>query len=326
MAISIIVVTWNNETEIRACLDAALTQREVDADVIVVDNASTDSTRHILDDYRDRVRIVAMDHNSGYAAANSLAARQSTGELLLLLNPDCTMDPDCAATLADHLAATPACGVAAAMLRYPDGRPQAFARREITLRSAWWCLTEMGSRWDVKRLRGRHRLHRWYADGFAGSASDAVTVDTAAAACVMLRRRDVEGELFDDRFPLLYNDSDLYRRLRLRGLSAQVVPAAGAVHHYGTGLARVPAARMRAEAVRSLLRYADRWWSPAGRVGLRLALLLDCFGCAVLIALRRRPQPARVALRGTWGGLGLPGGARPWLATEGPQSVRPARS
>ncbi|HET6818028.1 MAG TPA: glycosyltransferase family 2 protein [Mycobacteriales bacterium] len=312
MRVSILVVTWNNAEEICACLDAALAQTDVQVEVVVVDNASSDDTRAGLMRYADRVRVIESPGNIGYAVANNVALKHATGEHVLLLNPDCVMTDDCVRRLVDHLVATPACGVAAASLRYPDGTPQAFARRETTLSSAWWCLTETGSRIDVKLLHGRHRDRRWYA-GLLPSP-EVVTVESAAAACVLLRRSDIGETLFDERFPLLYNDSDLYRRLRERGLRADVVPDASASHAYGSGLRRVPPERMRAESVRSLIRYAGRWWSPAARAGLLLALLVDCLACATMVVTRRRPEPALVALRGTWGGLGLPGGARPWLS------------
>src|SRR5207302_602546 len=154
--------------------------------------------------------------NLGYAAANNLAFGKTSGDHVLLLNPDCVMSPDCVPTLLAHLDATPDCGAAAATLRYPDGRPQAFARRGVTVQSAWWCLTETGARLDVRMLHGRHQQRRWYADLLPSDR--VVRVDAAAAACVLLRRQDVGPTLFDERFPLLYNDTDLYRRLRDRGL------------------------------------------------------------------------------------------------------------
>ena len=314
-SVSILVVTWNSAAEIEECLDAALTQcsTETETELVVVDNASADGTPELLAGYRDRAKVMTLDRNLGYAAANNLAAACAHGEHLLLLNPDCTMDPGCLEALRDHLDREPRCAVAAADLRYPDGRPQSFARREVTLTSAWWCLTETGARLDVKLLKGRHRSRRWYDDRRPDLSLGPTTVDAAAAACVLVRGSALVGLLFDERFPLLYNDSDLYRRLRQRGFHADIVPTATATHHYGTGLQQVPEARMRAESVRSLLRYADRWWPRPQRLALRGLLLLDCVCCAALVLLRRRPDAAATALRGTWGGLSLPGGAQPWL-------------
>ena len=312
MTVSVLVVTWNNDDEIADCLDAALAQEGVDVEVLVVDNASTDGTVAILDAYADRIQVHRSPSNVGYAAANNLAFARASGDHVLLLNPDCVMAPDCVRTLMGHLADKSDCGAAAATLRYPDGRPQAFARRDVTVRSAWWCLTETGSRLDVRLLHGRHRERRWYSDLLP--SDHVVRVDAAAAACVLLRRRDIGAPLFDEQFPLLYNDTDLYRRLRRHGLGVDITPEAHAVHHYGTGLARVPAERMRAESVTALLRYATKWWSPWRRTALVTALLLDCVACVAMVVLRRRPEPARVALRGTLGGLRLPGGAAPWLS------------
>jgi GT2 family glycosyltransferase len=317
VTVSVVVVTWNNADEIRDCLDAALAQGH-DVEVAVVDNASSDGTAEVLAGYADRVTVHLSETNTGYAAANNLAFSSTSGEHVLLLNPDCVMSPGCLVALLAHLASTPTCGAAAAALHYPDGRPQSFARREITLRSAWWCLTETGSRLDVRLLQGRHRSRRWYADLLP--ADHVVRVDAVAAACVLLRRADLTRPLFDERFPLLYNDSDLYQRLRRRDLGADVVPSASAAHHYGSGLSRVPTERMRAESTRALLRYAGKWWGVWRRAALVAILLADCVACLAMVVLRRRQDAARTALRGTWGGLGLPGGAVPWLSTATPRA------
>ena len=311
MEVSALVVTWNSAADVRSCLDAALAQRDVDLEVVVVDNASTDGTREVLAEYAGRVTVLLQDANLGYAAGNNAAAEVATGRHLLLLNPDCTMDPDCVRTLVDHVESTPGVGAAAALLRYPDGRPQSFLRRDVTLRSALLTFVETGRRVDLKLLDGRAMKRRICQD--VPLDQGPVAVDCPAAACVLVPAvlGRLGGRLLDPDLPLLFNDAELYRRLRLRGYRVELVPAATARHGYGASLETLPDARRRAEAVVGLRRYVSPAWSVPAVAVLTAALVLD----AVLCLLRGR---TRVTGKGTLGGLGLPGGAVPWLSTVPP--------
>lgn len=308
MDVSALVVTWNSARDIASCIDAALAQRGVTLEVVVVDNASTDATREVLQRYsgETRVTVIAQPTNLGYAEGNNVAARLARGRHLLLLNPDCEMAPDCAKQLVAHLDGTPGAGAAAAVLSYPDGRPQSFLRRDVSFGVACWAFLETGRRVDGKLFGGRHQAYRIYAELDGMPVAEPVEVDCPAAACVLIPRALAGAQLFDPRLPLFFNDAALYRRLRGRGYLVQVVPAAVAVHHYGASVAELPSARRRAEMVGSLRRYVSPVWSTPTAALLWLLLVLDALACLPL----RRTRPLA---RGTLGGLGLPGGERPWL-------------
>jgi GT2 family glycosyltransferase len=254
-----------------------------------------------------------MGANTGFAAAVNAAFAATRGEHVLVLNPDCVMDSGCAAALRDRLLADPGIGLVAALLRDPDGTPQLFARRDLRLPGALLGFTSVGRRIDARR-GGRALARRRYADLWSGGPPlEPVTVFCPAAACVMAARADLRPAPFDERFPLFFNDGDLCRRLARDGRRAEIVPAATAVHGYGTSVARAQSAdpaRMRAEWVASMRRYAARWWPRPARAALAAALLADALVAAAL-CLVRREDPREV--RGTLGGLGLPGGPPPLL-------------
>src|ERR1017187_4535733 len=87
------IITYNSGRYIRRCLDAVLEQQGVLLEVVVVDNASTDATREILQDYRGSIRVISNDRNEGFAAAQNQAIRASRAEWVLCLNPDVLMEP-----------------------------------------------------------------------------------------------------------------------------------------------------------------------------------------------------------------------------------------
>jgi GT2 family glycosyltransferase len=311
--ISVLIVTFEHRDEIDACLDAALAQRDVDVEVVVVDNASRDDTVARVRAH-DGVRLVELGANRGFAAGMNAAFAASAGEHVLILNPDCVMEPGCAAALLAHLDAHPQVGLAAALLHDPDGTAQLFARRDLDLRGALWAFTGVGRRLDEALRGGRARAERRYAELWAaGPPSEPIEVFCPAAACVMARRSDLLPQPFDERFALFFNDGDLCARLLRAGRRAQIVPAARAAHGYGTSVSRAQVAdpaRMRAEWVASLRRYAARWWRRPSRAALGPLLLLDAVaGAALCLAGREDPRE----VRGTLGGLGLPGGPPPLL-------------
>ncbi len=313
--LSVLIVTYNHGDEIDACLEAALAQAGagLDIEVVVVDNASADDTAARASAHAG-VRLIETGSNPGFAAAMNAAFAACSGEFVLLLNPDCVMDPGCAAALREHLLAHADVALAAALLHDPDGTPQLFARRDGGLATALWAFTTVGRRVDAGLRGGRASAARRYEELWAsGPPREPVSVFCPAAACVMAARRDLVPAPFDERFPLFFNDGDLCARLQRAGRRADVVPAATAAHGYGTSVKRAQSAdpaRMRAEWVASLRRYAARWWGRPARAALAPLLLADA-AVAALLCLVRREDPREV--RGTLGGLGLPGGPPPLL-------------
>ena len=313
--VSVLVVTYGNADEIGACLDGALRQRSDahDLEIIVVDNASTDGCADVVRGYGDDVRLLAQDRNLGFAEGMNVGFAASSGDFVLLLNPDCVMDDGCVERLWKHLATNAGVGFAAALLRYPDGRPQLFARRELTMSTVLWCFTEIGRRWD-KRRSNPALAHRRYETEMAGGVHEPLVVDCPAAACVMTWRRLVEPRLMDPRLPIVFNDGEMYRRLRRKAYRAEILPDAGAIHGYGTTLRRVARPRMRAEFVASMRRYQSPVWSRTKLAILWLIFAADAATSVLLGLVGKDKRAARHNARGTLGGLGLPGGAKPWLA------------
>jgi GT2 family glycosyltransferase len=314
--VSVLVVTYDHGDEIDACLDGALAQAGdgLSVDIVVADNASRDDTAaRVRAREPDGVRLLEMGSNRGFAAAVNAAFAASAGEHVLILNPDCVMAPGCARALRDRLVARPDVALAAALLHDPDGTPQLHARRDAGLGGALWAFTATGRRIDA--MRGDRALaERRYEDLWVdGPPREPIAVFCPAAACVMAARRDLEPAPFDERFPLFFNDGDLCARLQAAGRGVEIVPAATAAHGYGTSVKRAQAAdpaRMRAEWVASLRRYAARHWSRPQRAALPALLLADA-AAGALLCLARREDPREV--RGTLGGLGLPGGPPPLL-------------
>src|SRR6202162_3762264 len=86
--VSVTIVTYNSGRFIKRCLESVLEQKYPSMEVIVIDNASTDGTIDILEQFADRCRICYNDENIGFAAAQNQAIGLCSGEWVLTLNPD----------------------------------------------------------------------------------------------------------------------------------------------------------------------------------------------------------------------------------------------
>jgi GT2 family glycosyltransferase len=92
--VSVTIVTYNSGRFIKRCLESVLAQRYANKEIIVIDNASSDGTVDILEQFEDRCRIIYNDENIGFAAAQNQAIHSSTGEWVLTLNPDVLLLPN----------------------------------------------------------------------------------------------------------------------------------------------------------------------------------------------------------------------------------------
>jgi GT2 family glycosyltransferase len=89
MDISIIIVNYN----VRQFLENAIvsvmqSSQGLQAEIIVVDNASDDDSAEMVRTKFPHVRLIANQTNVGFARANNIALREAKGKYLLLLNPD----------------------------------------------------------------------------------------------------------------------------------------------------------------------------------------------------------------------------------------------
>jgi GT2 family glycosyltransferase len=220
--VSISIVTYNSSRYIRRCLESVLRQRGVRLDIVVVDNASADPTREILNEFGDRVRVIANLHNAGFAAAQNQAIRASRGEWVLTLNPDLLMEADFLSQLVEAGELDPGAGVVCGKLLAigPGFRPLP----ERRLDSTGIFFTPALRHFD----RGWNQLDN-------GAYAQPEYVFGACAAAALYRRRmiddvSIEGEFFDPDFFAYREDADVAWRAQLLGWRCIYTPAAVGWH------------------------------------------------------------------------------------------------
>lgn len=84
-----VILTFNSEDYLKKCLDSVFEHtKNVEFEVIVVDNQSSDKTVEIAKTYGSRIKLILSPENGGYTKGNNLGIKASTGKYVLIMNPD----------------------------------------------------------------------------------------------------------------------------------------------------------------------------------------------------------------------------------------------
>jgi len=273
LALSICIVNWNTRDHLRECL-TAIHQFPPSRtyEIIVVDNASTDGSAEMVAREFPQARLIANLANEQYARASNQAIRASAGDLILLLNPDVRVLEGTIDALLAFMDANPASGACAPKLLYPDGRLQRSVRSFPTPGALLADVLGLARLFPWSPTLGRYRLAFWDYDSVR-------EVDQPMASALMVRRRALlQVGLFDEQFPLFFNDVDLCYRLRQAAWRICFVPQAQAIHCVGasTSQARGEALRLSQEGLARFYRKHYRGALPcptywAAMIGMRVA-------------------------------------------------------
>jgi GT2 family glycosyltransferase len=272
--LSVVIVNYLAYEELTDCL-ASLAPLVSSSEIVVVDHQSQARSLERLGARFTGVRFIAVSGNPGFAAGVNRGVRETTGEFVLLLNPDCIVDSD-PRPLASWLAANPRAGVCGAIVREVDGSIQASARRfpgvttGLAGRTSWLSRAWPGNPWTRRNL-------------VRGLPTAPVEVDWVSGACMMVRRdafSAVGG--MDEQFFLYWEDADFCMRLRRAGWQTYYSPAMSVTHLTGRSSQHALEASLVAfheSAYRYYRKHGVRWLAPMafvalrGRLHLRLAML-----------------------------------------------------
>jgi GT2 family glycosyltransferase len=203
MSITAIVPVWNGRDLLARLLDSLAAQTLAPAELLVVDNGSTDGAGEMA--RSSGARVIAMGRNAGFAAAVNRGIREAGGSQLAILNSDVELAPD----YLERLAATNA-PFATGKLIGPSGRID--GTFDLTTRAA--------TTW------------RAGAGMTDGPPFDAAREITSAPWTAVLYRMDVFRMvgLLEERFESYLEDVDFGLRCAAHHVRGWYVPEARAIH------------------------------------------------------------------------------------------------
>ncbi len=233
-SISVVIPTHDTRELTLRCLGSLGYGGAPLADVIVVDDASSDGTADAVSARHPGVIVVATEGNIGFSRAVNLGAERATGDLLLVLNSDTEVGEGVLADLAEVFSDDTSLGIGGAELIDPDGAPQWRAGQWPTLR--WLFAQASGFGPILGRLPGRGIVN-------TGGAGETGTVDWVTGAAMAIRREVWEScGPFDIGYRFYCQDLDLCYTARRAGWSVAVIPGFKVLHHHGATISVVPGA------------------------------------------------------------------------------------
>src|SRR4051794_8543675 len=119
--VTVVVPAWNGERWLPGLFASLRAQTQAPAEVIVVDNGSSDGTLAWLAREAPEARVLAQGRNTGFAVAANRGLLAARTEFVALLNTDVELAPDWVQVMAQRLEAEPKCAsVACKMVRLGD--------------------------------------------------------------------------------------------------------------------------------------------------------------------------------------------------------------
>ena len=264
MDLSIIIVNWNTRDMLAGCLKSIFeTVDDLEFEVIVVDNASSDGSTTMVRQRFPQVRLIANDRNVGFASANNQGVRWSTGLHVLLLNPDTVSLSGALQTLVAFLQSHEDTGAIGPMILNSDGTLQSSVNPMPTLWREFWRLMRL----DQFLPQSIYHEEEW------GTAV-AHKVEVIQGNCLLVRRKAfAQVGLLDEEYFMYTEEVDLCYRLLKAGWSLYWVPMANVVH-YGGQSTRQVAREMFIELYRSKVLFFRKTRGMRGVLAYKTILIL----------------------------------------------------
>lgn len=208
--ISVIVVNYNGKHLLKDCLASIHRQAFTGIEILLIDNASRDGSIAYVKDAFPDVKVIGMETNVGFAAANNEGLKHSSGKYIMLFNNDAEMEKDCLRHLHDTMEADPQIGICATKMIV-------FGRDIIDSAGDGFAMNLKG----FKKGEGEDK-EKYSTEG---------PVFGACAGAALYRRKMIEEiGFFDEDFFLIQEDTDLNLRAQFAGWKVIFVPTAVVYH------------------------------------------------------------------------------------------------
>lgn len=236
MDVSIIIVNYNSGNVIMDCIHSIIDKtKDVSYEVIVVDNASPDSSADTIENvFKDNVKLIRSNENFGFGKANNLGANYAEGKYLFLLNPDTLLINNAVKKLFDYMEVHPEAGVVGGNLYGEDqvSAAPSFCRTFDTVESE-----RKNSTWakilsdKVKQKLNKTENH--FKEEFNYSKNSIEVAYIFGADMMIPRALFKEMGGFDPDFFMYAEEAELQWRIKKVGYKNYNVPSAKIVHMEG---------------------------------------------------------------------------------------------
>jgi GT2 family glycosyltransferase len=252
--ISVIIVNYNSESFLPACLDSIKkASSRGDVQVVVVDNSKGGGAGEILRQHFPSGRFIENDKNLGYAKAVNQGIEASDSEFVFIVNPDTVAEDGTLDKLVDFMRTHPDAGMVGPKLLYPDGTTQLSCRTFYSLKTIILRRTFLGKLFKNSTAVRQHMMLDW-------DHNSTLEVDWILGAAMMVRRAAIsEVGPMDERFFLYFEDVDWCYRMKAAEWKTYYHSDAHLVHHYRRQSADAKFGKAKRAHLESWLRFSEKW-------------------------------------------------------------------
>ncbi len=246
--VSVVIVSFNTREVLRQCLESVFDNaKELQAEVIVLDNASTDGSPEMIEQDFPQVRLIRSTVNLGFGAANNVALQQARGRYFVLLNSDAFFAKGALALAIRHMEESPEVGLGGCKLIGRDGSWQPSSRCFHSVLDDAIVLSGLAARYPRSKFFGR--FDRTWADH-----NQPARVDWVPGAFTILRPSALERVgYFDPAFFLYYEEVDLCLRMKQAGIPVWYWPDIEVIHIGGESSRQLTALEYSSRAAQIVL-------------------------------------------------------------------------
>jgi len=216
MDLSIIIVTHNSEKYILNCLNSiAKAIQNIKHEFFIIDNDSKDQTKTLIKQFSNSLVLAENKANLGFAKAINMVLERTSGEIVLLVNPDVIIKSDSLWPIIDFIRSNPNVGICGCKLLNEDGSLQYSKGSFPTLFST------------ISRMILPKHMRKYHLRGYnKGGECDWVT------GAFMMIRREMFKEVgpLDEKYFMYYEDVDYCLGARKRGWLTYYFPKISAYH------------------------------------------------------------------------------------------------
>lgn len=229
MRLSVIIVNYNVKYFLeQALLSVKRAGEHIDMEVVVVDNASHDGSVDMVASKFPWVKLIANSKNTGFSTANNQGIKASTGEYVLLLNPDTVVEEDCFTKCLQFMDSHSNCGALGVKMLDGKGKFLPESKRALpTPQVSFFKIFGFSSLFPRSKTFGRYHL---------GYLNDNETheVEVLPGAFMFMRREALNRVgLLDEDFFMYGEDIDLSYRILKGGYKVYYYPDARIIHYKG---------------------------------------------------------------------------------------------
>ncbi|MCK5271062.1 MAG: glycosyltransferase family 2 protein [Sedimentisphaerales bacterium] len=287
MDVSVVIVNWNTKALLHDCLVSVLEQAgDVDYEIIVVDNASSDGSADMVQSDFPDVTLVVELANRGYAAGVNAGIRVAQGRYVLVLNSDILFCDAAIARTVRYADTHPEAAVVGCQVRENQEKAQMTCFGFPGLLNLFLRVSGLAMCFKKNRFFGREDMRWWQRDTER-------EVDVISGMFMLVRRKAIdEVGLMDEDYFLYCEETDWCYRFSRAGWKMLFWPGASIIHLDGGGhSSKTDRLKLKIQMQKSILLFLQKHYgivaSCAGRVLLSFHAACKYIVCAALSAWGR---------------------------------------